>query len=83
MRLSFWIKRFAVVFTGIFLVLLAVGMMKGRPLRQVTIESLVWSAVATSLFVATRLYHLSKGRRCELCQDAPPAAGNSSGFPRR
>jgi len=78
MPLSFWIRRFITVFAGVFLVLFAVGLVKGRSLPQVAFESAVWSGAATSLFVATRLYHLSKGRRCELCQDAPPETSESS-----
>jgi hypothetical protein len=71
MPLSFWIRRFLTIFAGAFVILFVVGLAKGRPLRQVAVESAMWSAIASSLFIATRLYHLSKGRRCELCQDAP------------
>ncbi|ACB76338.1 hypothetical protein [Opitutus terrae] len=83
MPLSFWIRRFLTVFTAGFVLLFVVGLMKGRSLRQVTLESALWSAIATSLFIATRLYHLSKGRRCELCQDTPPESGDSSATTRR
>jgi hypothetical protein len=77
MRLAFWIKRFWVVFAGFFVVLFAAGLLRGRSPRQVAWDSALWSAIAAGVFVATRLYHLSKGRRCELCQDAPPENSGS------
>jgi len=83
MRLFFWIKRFLTIFTGAFILLFAVGIARGRPMRQVLFDSVVWSGIAAALFVATRLYHLSKGRKCELCQDAPPETAEASEKPSR
>lgn len=77
MPLFFWIKRFATIFVAGFAILFAVGLLKGRPVSQVVVESLIWSAIAAALFIATRLYHLSKGRRCELCQDSPLDASDA------
>jgi len=71
MPLSFWIKRFLAVFSGVFLLLLVVGLLKDRPLRQVVSESALWAAISTAIFIVTRVYYSRRGQRCELCGDTP------------
>jgi hypothetical protein len=71
---SFWIKRFLVVFAGVFVVLLAVGILRGRTPSSVAMESAFWSLVTTSIFLATRLVRSRRGQHCELCRDTPELA---------
>jgi hypothetical protein len=71
MPISFWIKRFLVVFAGVFAILLTVALLRERTLARAVSESALWAGIATAVFVATRIYHLRRGRHCELCGDAP------------
>ena len=74
MKPTFWIKRFFVVFIGAFLILLIVGLLKGRSLEKVTAESAVWACVTAAVFVTARIYQSRKGQHCELCRDSPEMA---------
>lgn len=71
MPLSFWIKRFVTVFLGAFIVLLAVGILKGRAFATAATESALWAGIAATIFIATRIYRSKKGQHCELCDDTP------------
>jgi hypothetical protein len=77
MKRSFWIKRFFVVFSGAFLVLFAVYLVRGQSPTAAAKESALWSALATIIFIATRLYRSRKGEHCELCGDTPETADKS------
>ena len=71
MPLTFWIKRFLVVFSGVFIVLLAVAVLKDRTFERAVTESAMWAAISSVIFTATRIYHSRKGHHCELCGDTP------------
>ena len=71
MPLSFWIKRFVTVFLGAFAVLLVVGLLKGRAVATAAAKSALWAGIATTIFIATRIYYSRKGRYCALCGDTP------------
>lgn len=71
MSLSFWIKRFLIVFLGVFVVLLAVAMLKERPVAMAVKESALWAGIAATIFIVTRIYRSRKGQHCELCRDTP------------
>jgi len=75
MKLSFWIRRFLVVFTGAFAVLFAVAILRGRSADTGATESAIWSLVATSIFLTTRIIRSRQGQHCELCRDTPEFAG--------
>lgn len=74
MKPIFWIKRFFVFFTGAFLVLLIVGLLKERPLERAAAESAVWAGITAVVFVAARFYQARKGQHCALCRDTPEMA---------
>lgn len=76
MKPTFWIRRFLFVFAGAFAVLVAAGLVRGRPWPVILADSALWAALAAGLFVATRLYHSRRGRHCELCRDMPEATHN-------
>jgi hypothetical protein len=71
MPLSFWIKRFVTVFVGAFVILLAVGLLKGRVLSIAVQDSALWAGIAATIFIVTRIYRSRKGEHCELCRDTP------------
>ena len=71
MPLSFWLKRFLIVFSGAFAVLLGVALLRSRPPAQAAAESALWAGIATSIFIATRVYRARQGQHCELCGDTP------------
>ena len=75
MKPTFWIKRFITVFTGVFLLLFIVYLVRGRTPSTAATESALWAAISTSLFIATRLYRSRQGQHCELCGDTPETAG--------
>lgn len=74
MKTSFWIKRFLIVLTGTFVFLLGAALLRGRPLHQALTESGVWAVIATSIFIAGRVYHSRRGEHCALCGDTPETA---------
>jgi len=71
MSVTFWIKRFLIVFLGVFVVLLAISVWRERALEQSVGESALWAGISTAIFIATRVYRLRKGQYCELCGDTP------------
>jgi multisubunit Na+/H+ antiporter MnhF subunit len=79
MRTLFWIRRFVLIFAGAFVLLSTIYVMRGRALKDAVAEAALWSAIAAALFIATRLYYSSQGRRCELCKDMPDEMPHGSG----
>jgi hypothetical protein len=71
MPLSFWIRRFLVVYSGTFLVLLVVALQRDRTWARAATESALWAGIAASIFTATRVYRSRQGQHCELCGDTP------------
>lgn len=71
MPLTFWIKRFLIVYAGIFLGLFVVALLRERTMARAAGESAIWAGISTAIFVGARLYHSRKGRSCALCRDTP------------
>ena len=69
MPFTFWFKRFLTVYAGVFLVLLVVGLLRGRDLARAAGESALWAGIATVIFIVTRFYRSRQGQHCELCSD--------------
>ena len=74
MKPSFWIKRFLLVLLGAFAFLLGAALLRSRPLHQALTESGAWAVIATSIFIAGRVYHSRRGEHCALCGDTPETA---------
>lgn len=71
MGMFFWIRRFVFILCLSFAVI-ALGLMaRGRPDASALFHASIWAPIAATIFVATRLYHSSRGRRCDLCRDMP------------
>jgi len=74
LRPLFWIRRFTLAMTAFFAILFAVYLAKGQAPRPAALDALFWSALSSALFVGARMYHLSKGRACAVCNDGPAAS---------
>ncbi|MEO8753612.1 MAG: hypothetical protein ABI624_13135 [Casimicrobiaceae bacterium] len=67
----FWIKRFLVVAVLVFVILMAVELLKGHTADEALINSLVWGLISATIFTVARIYHSRRGRACALCGDTP------------
>jgi uncharacterized membrane protein len=74
MKTTFWIKRFFVVFLGVFSLLLVVGFLKDRALERAAADSVVWAGITAVVFVTARLYQSRRKHHCALCRDTPEMA---------
>ena len=77
MRIAFWLKRALLVFSVVFPVLVAVELLKGHGLDAGLQFALLWSAIATAVFIGTRIFYVSRGKNCPLCNDLPQRAPDS------
>lgn len=71
MKLSFSLKRTALVATSVFCVLVAAELLKGHTLRRALVFSLLWSTISTVIFAVTRIYYVRKNIDCPICAEAP------------
>lgn len=71
MGYKFWIQRALKVFTGVLVLLFVVQLLKQHSFEDAITFSFVWSFLTTSVFIGSRLYQLSKGVECVLCNDTP------------
>ena len=66
---GFWIRRYFVVAGAAFVLLVAVGLLKGRGLERAALESSFWAVVTAAVFTAARYRSARKGEACALCRD--------------
>ena len=66
---AFWVRRYFVVAGAAFVLLVAVGLLKGREFDRVVTESLLWGLVTSAVFTAVRYRNARKGKACALCRD--------------
>jgi hypothetical protein len=59
------------VLMGVFTVLFAVYLIRGRELRWALREAVIWSAVSSTVFLISGLYYARRGRGCVLCNGLP------------
>ncbi|WP_133406912.1 hypothetical protein [Parashewanella tropica] len=78
MGFKFWLVRATSVFTVVFLLLTVIYYFKGYETNQAILSAAVWSFLATSVFICTRLYHSKKGRSCAICNDTPDKSNPGS-----
>ncbi len=71
MSKAFWIRRYLMVATLVFGVLMAVALLKGRTLAVGAEDSLLWAAISAAIYVATRYHYAKKGIACAMCRDIP------------
>lgn len=78
MRISFWFKRALLVFAIVFALLVAVELLKGHGLEAGLQFALIWSAIATAVFISTRIFYVSRGKNCPMCNDLPQKSPDDS-----
>lgn len=71
MGTTFWVRRFIVVFIGAFAVIAAAQLLNGPTALHAVTEALVWAAISSGIFIASRIYQSRKGKHCALCRDTP------------
>lgn len=74
MRIIFWVKRFFLIAIPAFVLLSAVYLARGRATPVALRDATLWAAISASIFVGARVYHLSRGWECALCNDGAGAA---------
>jgi hypothetical protein len=71
MRIRFWLTRYLIAFTFAFLLLLGVELLKGHGVNAGSEFALFWGALSAAVFVGTRIYYVSLGKNCPMCNDLP------------
>lgn len=67
MKLTFWVRRFSLVFISLFCVLFAVYSHRGGPTGWAMREAVTWSFIASTIYLISGLYYLRRGKPCALC----------------
>lgn len=79
MGTAFWIKRFLVVLAGAFVLICAAQLLRGHELSYSATQAGIWSTIAATIFIVTRLVRARRGQHCELCRDTPQMNEDASG----
>ena len=73
MRITFWIRRFLLLFCLAFAVLACVHVLRGDELLYSMKESLLWGIIIANIFAASRVHNSRQGKHYALCNDTPLA----------
>ena len=66
-KLSHWIGQYLIAVTSMFVLLLAIDLMRGEQLARAWPSALAWAAVASALFVGSRYRNMRRGIECGIC----------------
>jgi hypothetical protein len=69
--ITFWLRRYATVFTIAFVVIAGAQLLRGRVVEDALPHALLWAALSAAVFLATRLYYARRGVACAICRDIP------------
>ena len=69
MSLTFWLRRFMLMFFLAFIVVVCAHVLRGHELMVSLAESLLWAVISANIFMFTRIYHSRKGGYCALFND--------------
>lgn len=72
-----WSKLFVKVAMLATVALIAIDLVKGRPLETAATNGLVWGLIVAAIVMASRAYRGRRNRACALCTDAPAETGPS------
>jgi hypothetical protein len=64
-----WVRRYLWTTGIVFMILLAVSLLRGRETDRALSESLIWALVSAAAFTARRYYLARKGATCALCKE--------------
>jgi hypothetical protein len=70
-RIGFWLKRGLFVLSATFVLLFVVEILKGHGLEPSAEFGIIWSAISTTIFLGTRIFYVSRGKNCPMCNDLP------------
>jgi len=71
MSRAWWIKQFVVAMVLVFVVLMAVELLKAHDIETALAFSALWSVIAGAVFTGARVYRVRKGQYCAICGDTP------------
>jgi hypothetical protein len=66
-KLSHWIGQYLIAVTSMFVLLLAIDLMRGELLARAWPSALAWAAVASAIFVGSRYRNMRRGIECGIC----------------
>jgi hypothetical protein len=67
-KLSHWIAQYLIAVSGMFALLLIIDLVaRGETFARAWPSSLIWSAVASALFIGTRYRNMKRGIECAVC----------------
>ena len=69
MSLTFWLRRFMLMFCLAFTVIVCAHWLRGRELMFSLSERLLWAMMPANIFMFTHIYHSRNNRYCALCND--------------
>jgi hypothetical protein len=66
-KLSHWIGQYLIAVTSMFVLLLAIDLMRGELPARAWPSALAWAAVASAIFVGSRYRNMRRGIECGIC----------------
>ena len=66
-KLSHWIGQYLIAVTSMFVLLLAIDLMRGEQPARAWPSALAWAAVASAIFVGSRYRNMRRGIECGIC----------------
>ena len=67
----FWIRRYLTVFVVAASLIGGSQLLRGHTLGYSATHGLIWGAISSTVFIATRLFYARRGYACAMCQDTP------------
>jgi hypothetical protein len=71
MGTSFWVKRFLVVTSGAFALLVLVYLAKGGQLYQAMFDAIVWALITSIIYLGVLRYRIGRNPQCAIGRNAP------------
>ncbi len=68
---AFWIRRYVTAFVVAVALIGGSQLLRGHTLGFSTMHGLIWGAISSSIFIATRLFYARRGYACAMCKDTP------------
>ena len=67
----FWIRRFVTAFVVAVGLIGGSQLLRGHTVDYSAMHGLIWGAISSSVFIATRMFYARRGYACAMCQDTP------------
>jgi hypothetical protein len=67
----FWIRRYLTVFAVAVGMIAGAQLLRGHTVGYSAMHGLIWGAISSTIFIATRMYYARRGLACAMCQDIP------------